>query len=130
QEGVARIQSEFTDQLSLFSEILADFEGFLADEEQHAEQVVQASADDITTNERQELAEIVANAELDRRINSAQPPEFLERFLRAQWRSVLVATYLDKGEESDEWRSVLADMDNLLWSVQPKRSPAARKDLV
>ena len=130
QQGVGRIQADFTDQLDLFSEVLSDFESYLAEEEREAEQVVQASAEDITTDERQELAEIVANAELDRRINSAQPPEFLERFLRAQWRSVLVATYLDKGEESDEWRSVLADMDNLLWSVQPKRSPDARKDLV
>jgi hypothetical protein len=130
QEGVDRIQSEFTDQLSLFSDILTDFEGFLADEEQNAEQVVQASAEDITTNERRELAEIVANAELDRRINSAQPPEFLQKFLRDQWRSVLIGTNLDKGEEGDDWRAVLADMDNLLWSVQPKRSPDARKDLV
>jgi predicted RNA-binding Zn ribbon-like protein len=130
QEGVGRIQCDFTDQLDLFADVLADFESYLAEEERKAEQVVQASAEDITTNERQELAEIVADAELDRRINSAQPPEFLERFLRAQWRSVLVGTYLDKGEESDEWRGVLADMDNLLWSVQPKRSPDARKDLV
>ncbi|MEO7761616.1 MAG: DUF1631 family protein, partial [Casimicrobiaceae bacterium] len=130
QEGVARIQADFTDKLDLFAEVLADFGMFLAEEEKQAEQLVQASAEDITSNERQELAHIVADAELDRRINSAQPPEFLTSFLRNQWRFVLVGTFLETGEESEEWRGVLADMDNLLWSVQPKRSPDARKDLV
>jgi len=130
QEGVARIQADFTDEIELFDEVLADFQSFLAAEERSAEQLVQASAEDITSDERQELAQIVSDAELDRRINSAQPPEFLATFLRNQWRCVLIGTYLDKGEEGDDWRAVLADMDNLLWSVQPKRNADARKDLV
>jgi hypothetical protein len=130
QEGVARIQADFTDKLELFAEVLGDFDSYLAEEERQAEQIVQASAEDITSDERHELAQIVATAEVDRRINSAQPPEFLANFLRDQWRSVLIGTYLEQGEDGDEWRSVLADMDNLLWSVQPKRTTEARKDLV
>ena len=130
QEGVAKIQADFTDKLELFADVLGDFESYLAEEERQAEQVVQASAEDITSDERLELAQIVAVAEIDRRINSAQPPEFLANFLRDQWRSVLIGTYLAQGEDGDEWRGVLADMDNLLWSVQPKRSGEARKDLV
>jgi hypothetical protein len=129
-EGVARIQADFTDELDLFAQVLADFEAYLAEEERQAEQIVQASAEDITSDERQELAQIVAVAEIDRRINSAQPPEFLANFLRDQWKQVLIGTYLEQGEDGDEWRGVLADMDNLLWSVQPKRTTDARKDLV
>ncbi|MBK7470819.1 MAG: DUF1631 domain-containing protein [Betaproteobacteria bacterium] len=130
QEGVARIQTEFTDQLSLFADVLQDLEAFLADEERTAEQMVQASAEDITHHERQEVAHIVADAELDRRINSAQPPEFLAGFLRQQWRDVLIGTYLATGEEGEAWRAVLAELDNLLWSVQPKRTQEERKELV
>ncbi|MEO8135525.1 MAG: DUF1631 domain-containing protein [Betaproteobacteria bacterium] len=130
QEGVARIQSEFTDQVELFAEILQDLESFLSDEERKAEQVVQLSADDILRRERQEVGHIVADAEVGRRVNSAQPPEFLANFLRSQWQSVLIGTYLENGEEGDEWRSVLADMDNLLWSVQPKRNAESRRELV
>lgn len=130
QEGVDRIEAEFTDQLDLFAEVLTDLELFLAEEEKSAEQIVQASADDIAYRERQEVAHIVAEAELDRRINSAQPPEFLAHFLHHQWRSVLIGTYLETGEEGEQWRAVLADLDNLLWSVQPKRSAEDRRDLV
>ena len=130
QEGVARIQAEFTDQLDLFAEVLKDLESFLAEEEKSAEQIVQASAADIASDERREVAHIVAGAELDRRIDSAQPPEFLAEFLRDQWRSVLIGIFLETGEEGEQWRAVLADMDNLLWSVQPKRSTEDRKDLV
>ncbi len=130
QEGVGRIQSEFTDQLGLFDEVLQDLEAFLADEERKAEQVVQVSADDILRRERQEVGHIVAEAEVGRRVNSAQPPEFLADFLRHQWKAVLIGTYLENGEEGEEWRAVLADMDNLLWSVQPKRNAEGRKELV
>ena len=130
REGVARIQNEFTDRLELFAEALKDLEAFLAEEEKSAEQVVQASADDIAIDERREVALLVSSAELERRINSVQPPEFLAGFLRHQWRSVLAGAYLATGEEGDEWRAVLADMDNLLWSVQPKRTTDERRDLV
>jgi predicted RNA-binding Zn ribbon-like protein len=130
QEGVARIQAEFTDKLDLFAEVLKDLESFLAEEEKSAEQIVQASADDIAYRERQEVAHIVAEAELDRRINSAQPPEFLAHFLHHQWRNVLIGTYLETGEEGEQWRAVLADLDNLLWSVQPKRTVEDRRELV
>ena len=130
QEGVARIQAEFTDKLDLFAEVLKDLESFLAEEEKSAEQIVQASADDIAYRERQEVAHIVAEAELDRRIDSAQPPEFLAHFLHHQWRDVLIGTYLETGEEGEQWRAALADLDNLLWSVQPKRSVEDRRELV
>ena len=129
-EGVARIQAEFTDQLELFTRVLTDFESFLANEEESAEQEVQITAEEIARRERQELANIVADAELDRRIKSAQPPEFLVSFLRNQWRRVLINAYLETGEEGAGWRAVLAEMDNLLWSVQPKRKIKDRKDLV
>ena len=130
QRGVERIQAEFTDRLELFNEVLADLEKFLAREDERAEKAVQKSADEIAERERLELADIVADAELDRRINSAQPPEFIVSFLRNQWRQVLVNAYLETGEEGAGWRAVLAEMDNLLWSVQPKRKNRDRKDLV
>ncbi|MFS8086898.1 MAG: DUF1631 family protein, partial [Acidobacteriota bacterium] len=130
QEGVGKIQTDFTDQVDLFAEVLDDLESFLAEEEKNAERLVEASAADIATGERHEVAQLVSQAELDRRINSAQPPEFLVHFLRDQWCSALVAIHLKSGEEGEEWRAVLADTDNLLWSVQPKRNTEERKELV
>ena len=129
-DGVDRIQSGFVDRLELFSEVLDDFEAFITKEEARAEKRVQASADEISLRERQEQAVIVADAEIERRIASAQPPEFLITFLRTQWRQVLVNAYVEAGEEGAGWRTVLAEMDNLLWSVQPKWKVKDRKDLV
>ena len=43
---------------------------------------------------------------------------------------MLINAYLETGEEGAGWRAVLAEMDNLLWSVQPKRKIKDRKDLV
>ena len=130
REGVDRIQSEFVDRLELFSEVLDDFEAFVTKEEERAERRVQVSADEISLRERQEQAVIVADGELDRRIASAQPPQFLITFLRNQWRQVLVNAYVEAGEEGAGWRTVLGEMDHLLWSVQPKWKVRDRKDLV
>ena len=38
--------------------------------------------------------------------------------------------YLDEGEESESWGSGVTTLEDLVWSVQPKRSPEDRRHLV
>ena len=130
REGVDRIEAGFTDDIGLFAHVLADFDAFVANEEAGTRRPPQAAVDAIVMRERRDVSGTVVDAELDRRINSAQPPAFLVAFLRNQWRQVLVNAYLESGEEGDDWRTVLAETDNLLWSVQPKWKVRDRKDLV
>ena len=51
-------------------------------------------------------------------------------FLRQKWQGTLEHVYLHEGEESESWSSGITTLEDLVWSVQPKRSPEDRRHLV
>jgi hypothetical protein len=57
-------------------------------------------------------------------------PAFLAEFLRQYWHGALTGVYLVSGEESESWTSAITTLEDLVWSVQPKRSSEDRKHLV
>ena len=57
-------------------------------------------------------------------------PRFLAGFLRQKWQGTLEGIYLREGEDSDAWSSSVATLEDLVWSVQPKKTPEDRKHLV
>ena len=73
---------------------------------------------------------MVARAEIERRLKEHTAPNFLATFLREKWQSTLAQLYLQEGEESEAWSSALSTLDDLVWSVQPKRATDDRKKLV
>jgi len=127
---VHRILDGFTDDLTIFDEAREKLERFLADEEQAAEANIQSTADEIDQTDRKEMAEIVAKSEIERRIEMYPVPNFLAWFLRQQWVRTLQELYLTQGEESEPWEQAIAMLEDLVWSVQPKRTKDDRKHLV
>ncbi len=57
-------------------------------------------------------------------------PNFLALFLRQNWQGTLENVYLEQGEESESWGSGVTTLEDLVWSVQPKKSPEDRRHLV
>ena len=127
---VHRILDGFTDELTIFDEAREKLERFLAEEEQAAEANIQSTADEIDQTDRKEMAEIVAKSEIERRIEMYPVPNFLAWFLRQQWVKTLQDLYLTQGEESESWEQAIAMLEDLVWSVQPKRTKDDRKHLV
>ena len=130
-EGIVhRVLDEFTDDIGLFDTLRADLEAFLASEEKAAEINVKSSAEEIDQRDRHEIATMVARAEIERRLREHPAPNFLAGFLRDKWTGTLAQLYLQEGEESEAWSSALSTLDDLVWSVQPKRANEDRKKLV
>ena len=77
-----------------------------------------------------EIAQMVARSEIERRLKDHAAPNFLASFLRDKWQDTLAQLYLQEGEESEAWNSALSTLDDLVWSVQPKRAIDDRKKLV
>ncbi len=127
---VHRVLDEFTDDIYLFDGLRKDLETFLAEEEKTAEVNIQTSADEIEQRDRQEIARMVSRAEIEKRLETHTVPNFLGAFLREKWIGTLVQMQLQGGEESEAWGSALATLDDLVWSVQPKRTSEERKKLV
>jgi hypothetical protein len=127
---VHRILDGFTDNLGIFDELRADLEAFLADEEKSAEANIQTTAEEINQHDRQEIATAVSKSEVERRIESYPIPNFLASFLRVQWQAALEQVYLQQGEESEAWGQTVATLEDLVWSVQPKKTNEDRRHLV
>ena len=120
----------FGDNLGIFDELRAELEAFLASEEQAAEANFATTAEAINEDDRKDLAAVVAKSEIERRVESYPLPRFLAEFLRSKWQGTLEGIYLREGEDSDAWGSSVATLEDLVWSVQPKKTPEDRKHLV
>ncbi|HWD17330.1 MAG TPA: DUF1631 domain-containing protein [Casimicrobiaceae bacterium] len=127
---VRRIVDGFGDNLAIFDELRAELEAFLASEERSAEENFSATADAINEGDRRDLASVIAKSEIERRIESYPIPRFLAQFLRSKWQSALEGVYLRDGDESETWSTSVATLEDLVWSVQPKRTPEDRKHLI
>jgi len=127
---VHRILDGFSDDLAIFDEAREKLTHFLADEEQAAEANIQSTAVEIDQTDRKEMAAVVAKSEIERRIEMYPVPNFLAGFLRQQWNLALEEVYLTQGEESERWEQSIAMLEDLVWSVQPKRTRDDRKHLV
>jgi hypothetical protein len=129
EQIVHRVLDEFADDVYLFEALRKDLEAFLAEEEKSAETTIQSTAEEINQRDRQEIAHMVAGSEIEKRLETQTVPNFLGSFLRDYWINVLAQLHL-QGEESETWVLALATLDDLVWSVQPKRTGDERRKLV
>lgn len=127
---VHQILDHFSDDLAIFDEQREVLSAFLADEEQNAEANINSTAEEINQKDRLQIATVVAKAEIEKRIEGAPVPNFLAAFLRQNWRGTLERVYMDDGESSEAWGAGVTTLEDLVWSVQPKRSTEDRRHLV
>jgi len=127
---VRRVIDGFGDNLGIFDELRTELEAFLASEERTAEENFSTTAEAINEGDRKDLASVIAKSEVERRVESYPIPRFLAQFLREKWQAALEAVYLRDGDESEPWSSGVATLEDLVWSVQPKKTPEDRKHLV
>jgi len=127
---VHQILDHFSDDLTIFDEQRDVLEAFLAEEEKAAEENILTSADEINQKDRQQIAAVVSKAEIEKRIEASPVPNFLASFLRQRWQVAMEHVYLQDGEESEPWGQGVSTLEDLVWSVQPKRSPEDRRHLV
>ena len=129
-EIVHRILDDFSDDLAIFDTQREALEKFLAEEEKAAEENIAAGAEEVNQKDRQQVASVVSKAEIERRVEASPVPNFLAAFLRQKWQLALEHVYMSEGEESDGWSNAVGTLEDLVWSVQPKRSPEDRRHLV
>ncbi len=127
---VHSILDDFADDLAIFDDERAELAAFLAEEEKAAEANIQTTAEEINQRDRQQIATAVAKAEIERRIEQYPVPNFLATFLRQNWEATLSHIYLHDGEESESWGSAVTTLEDLVWSIQPKKTPEDRRHLV
>ena len=128
---VDRVLANFDSDFLLFDALAAEVAQFLLGRQRLEEDIVQRSAQLVEARERREIAEAVACAEVNRRLDLRPwvPPPVRDMLL-GEWAAALAAVVLSEGEGSSAWRRLVLAMEDLLWSVEPKALPDDRKRLL
>lgn len=127
---VRKVLEEFEDSIDVFGVVLEQLQGFLADQEQVAEETTQGSADAIESRERLEQARVCAQEAMQKSFHGKPTPEVIRNFFHTRWKELLVFCYFDEGEDGEGWRKALETMDQIIWSLTPISDPEDRKKLV
>ena len=128
---VGRVQGEFETDIGLFTALTAELDAFLAEAAQAEDRFVRQAATVLEAREREEIARLTAEAEVDGRLAAREAvPGPVRSLLAGPWVDALARVALDEGEATPAWKGLVAAMDELLWSVEPKSSPEDRRRLV
>jgi hypothetical protein len=130
-EVVEKVLADFDTDLELFASMVAKVQAFVERQQEAEADIVQRSAQLIEAREREEIARLVAEEEVGRRMQArAWVPAPLRKMLMETWTRAFAAVQVAEGEGSAPWQALVLTMDDLLWSVEPKVVPDDRKRLV
>ncbi|MFQ5487549.1 MAG: DUF1631 family protein, partial [Gammaproteobacteria bacterium] len=127
---VHRVISEFEDDVDIFKEVLAELESQLQALEQRASEDLERLQQEAAEQEQLERARLKAAEAISQRLEQCELNETVQEFLSEHWKTLLMMTFLMEGDESDAWISSVETMDNLIWSIAPKKTTEERKQLV
>ena len=129
EEIVRRIVAEFDDDVDVFQQVLDEFNAFIEEESQAADMRAEKSSQSLHTKERIVLTKMEVDKQINARFDGREIREFVSHFVLDYWRQLLIITHIEVGADSDEWRGQMQTIDDLVRSVQAKKTPAERKKL-
>ncbi len=127
---VQSILADFSEDVEIFTTLLDDLLDFLAAHQSQTESAIEQSAQNMEAAERAEIAKVVVADEIRRVSEGVQIPDAIREFLDGPWQQVLSHAFTDQGEQSQAWQTNLKTMQDLVWSVTPKRNTEDRLSLV
>ncbi len=117
---VNKILTEFTDNVSIFEEILLDFRDFLLLEQKRFEAIEKKTRDAEKSKVKVENAKALVHTETSKRIEDVILPDSISHLISDVWSKFLFISYLKEGEDSEIWAKGLSTIDTLIWSLTPK----------
>lgn len=130
KRNVSRVQQEFDEQATVFSDVVCDLESFIQQEESTSAEALSEPIAEALIQEKLGQANKAAKHEVALRIGTGEVVAFVETFLENKWVSVLALAYSIKDEKPRAVESALKTMDDLVWSVKPKIKKEERKELI
>ncbi|KPC55367.1 DUF1631 family protein [Amantichitinum ursilacus] len=128
---VSWINTHFEDEVGVFDTALADIKRFLADADELAQLRANQAAEDLLRHEVSELATATAESLVQARLaRAAEVPLLVSDFLGTWWSAALANAWGPHGEAEAEFVLRQKAMDDLIWSLAPKRGPEERLQLV
>jgi len=115
---VLRVLDGFGDDLTLFSNLIAELRHFIKKETQKRNQVearvCETEAGKARTREAQKTVQTLINHKAE----GLQLPAEAGRFIGEAWSKVLVYLFITQGTDSELWVQAIETLDDLLWTAQ------------
>ncbi len=130
QRSVDKVEREFDQELSVFSEAVHELEASIQAEEQAAASAISEPIATALKQEKMAQATRSAKAAIALRVNTGEVQTVIETFLENRWISVLTVAYSVEDEKPGAVNNATRTMEDLIWSVKPKVSMDERKQLI
>jgi hypothetical protein len=127
---VRRVLNEFENNVEIFDVLLEDLRGFLAEETRRFDQAQQELLAAAREEGRAEIVKAQIAKDITARLFGREVPEDLRDFFVVSWRRFLTTVTLEEGEGSETRRLGLQLIDDLLWSLTPKKTAEERRRLI
>ncbi|MEJ2345401.1 MAG: DUF1631 domain-containing protein [Gammaproteobacteria bacterium] len=127
---VDRVLGDFEDDPDIFAELLEQFESYLEAEEERVRVFEERTRKTTEGKERVEFAKQRTEAWIEMWTSRDNLPDFIVDFLRTTWKNTLLITMHRYGEDSRQWAGHIKTVNNLLWSITPKKTAKGGRLLV
>lgn len=129
REVVARVLSEFSQDINIFSLLLESFREFILRERKRAEKLEQRIVDEADGKAKTQAARARVAAVMDALMVERDLPPVVIEWLEKVWNNLLFLTCIKGGTDSDNWRREVRTARDLVWSVQAPM-PESRQQLL
>ncbi|MDE1462713.1 DUF1631 domain-containing protein [Spartinivicinus poritis] len=121
QHIVRRVVKDFSGDISLFDELVAEFKTFIETVKKQNDIIEKRAVEAAKGRDKLVAARNRANLVISKKLSTSNkiPPAVIE-FIKTQWHDVLVFILLRHGTDSPAWRKALQIVDEIFWSVLPK----------
>lgn len=119
EETVFKILTDFTSDMALFTNLLADFNQFYEEQQARIALIDQRTREAEERRAKAELARSEVQLVLNQKLTGRRLPMAVIRLLQEGWRHVLYLSFLKDGKEAESWRQAVKVVDALIWSMMP-----------
>ncbi len=127
--AVEKVISEFWDDPKVLEQLRDDLTGFHERQKSLAEKRAERVRQQVKGKEQLQFARQNVARLLQRRVRNKPVPSLVSDLLQRAWAHVMVLTALRHGTQSEQWRRVVATVDELIWSVTFDKSDKSVKRL-
>lgn len=116
---VFRVINGFTDDLTLFSNLIAELQHFVNKETRKRNQLEQRVRQTEAGKAKTQAAKKTVQTLINQKACGLQLPEDAGHFLSDAWSEVLVYIFVTQGTDSEPWKEAAETLDDLVWATQP-----------
>lgn len=127
---VERIQREFEEDVDIFGQAVDELEAFVDEREAEENDTALAAANVVIQHEIEADAWERAQQAVRSFLRSAPQPAAVAGFLEEHWIAVLQRIAVHGRKAEADWESAIGVMQDLAWSVTPKKLPDERLKLI